>query len=514
MRLELETPVSFQDEIVPKGTQLAGWAALVHALGLQVPVRQPSCVSEKYIGGSQREEGGFRVFDKRYQPGDQFSDHLAFALRHENIDLLILKRAFEAESKADLEEYVRSTPSGTQTRRAWFFYELLTGQTLDIEDAPNVTAVDALDAKTYFTGKAKLSRRHKVRDNLLGSGDWCPVIRRTKQLEAFAALGLAEHAAETVGRTGQHLVTRAASFLLLADSRASFEIEGERAPRNRLARWGRAVLQAGKNELTLDEIIRLHSVLIEDKRFIFPGLRPDGVFLGERDHIGEPLPEFIGARPQDLEDLCAGMLTANNRMRDDGLDPILQAAATAFGFVYVHPFQDGNGRVHRCLIHHVLAERKYTPPGMVFPVSSVMLDRIDDYRRRLQAHSAPLIDYIEWRPTPERNVEVLNDTADLYRYFDCTQAAEFLYACVQRTVEHDLPKEIDYLRRHDEAMARIMEMIDMPDRLAQNLILFIRQNDGTLSKRKREKDFSALTDEEVQGLENIVHEAFDAGHNP
>jgi hypothetical protein len=509
MLLKLKTPVSFQDAIVPKGTQLAGWAALVQVLGLQTPVRRPSCVSEKHIGGSQREQDGFRIFDKRYQPGDRFTDHLAFALRHENIDLMILKRAFEVESKADLEEYVRSTPSGTQTRRAWFFYELLTGQMLDIEDTPNVTAVDALDAKTYFTGKAKLSRRHKVRDNLLGSGTWCPVIRRTKQLEAFAALGLAERAAETVGRTGQHLATRAASFLLLADSRASFEIEGERPPRNRLERWGKAVLQAGKNELTLEEIVRLHSVLIKDTRFVFPGLRPDGVFLGERDHVGNPLPEFIGARPEDLEELCEGMLIANNRMRDDGLDPILQAAATAFGFIYVHPFQDGNGRVHRCLIHHVLAARRYTPPGMVFPVSSVMLDRIDDYRKTLQTHSAPLMDFTEWRPTAEHNVEVLNDTADLYRYFDCTQAAEFLYACVQRTVEHDLPREIDYLRRLGEAMTRIMEMIEMPDRLAQNLILFIRQNEGTLSNRKREKEFSDLTDGEVQGLEKIIHEAFD-----
>lgn len=116
---------------------------------------------------------------------------------------------------------------------------------------------------------------------------------------------------------------------------------------------------------------------------------------------------------------------------------------------------------------------------------------------------------IEWRPTPEQNVEVLHDTADLYRYFDCTEAAGFLYACVRRTVEHDLPKEIDYLRRHDEAMARIMEMIDMPDRLAQNLILFIRQNDGALSKREREKDFPALTDDEVQGLENMIQDVFE-----
>ena len=509
MRLDLKPPFSFQDQTVPKGTQLAGWAALVQALGLQAPVRQPSCISEQHIRGSQREQDRWRVFDKRYQPGDRFADHLAFALRHENIDLLILKRAFESVPKAVLEEYVRSTPTGTQTRRAWFFYEMLTDQALDLEDAPTVSAIDALDTRAYFTGKAKLSRRHRVRDNLLGNGDWCPVIRKTKQLEAFAALGLAERAAETIGRSGQHLVTRAASFLLLADSRASFEIEGERAPRNRLERWGRAVLQAGKNQLTLEEIVRLHSVLIEDTRFVFPGLRPDGVFLGERDHLGDPLPEFIGARPQDLESLCAGMLAANNRMRDDGLDPILQAAATAFGFIYIHPFQDGNGRVHRCLVHHVLAERKYTPKGLVFPLSSVMLDRIDDYRTTLQAHSAPLMDLIEWRPTADRNVEVLNDTADLYRYFDCTQAAEFLYACVQRTVVHDLPKEIDYLRRHDEAMARIMDMVEMPDRLAQNLVLFIRQNEGTLSNRKRKTEFSTLTDNEVRGLEHIVQDAFE-----
>lgn len=93
------------------------------------------------------------------------------------------------------------------------------------------------------------------------------------------------------------------------------------------------------------------------------GLRPDGVFLGDRDHEGDPLPEFIGARPQDLQPLVQGIIAANERMREGELDSVLQAAATTFGFVYIHPFQDGNGRLHRCLIHHVLAERKFTPPG-------------------------------------------------------------------------------------------------------------------------------------------------------
>jgi len=508
MRLAPTPFAVFQEKTIPDGTRLAGWAALVQALALPGPVRRPSCVSEQHVRGSHREEGAWTVFDKRYWPGDTFADHLTFALRHEDIDLLILKRVFEAVPQAEVEAIVRAAPTGIPARRVWYLYEILTGRTLDVDDAPGAAAIDLLDSEAYFTGKPRLSKRHRVRDNLLGTGRFCPVIRRTKALTEFLALDLAAKARETMGRTGAHLVARAASFMLLADSRASFEIEGERPPRNRLERWGRAVLQAGKNRLTLGEIIRLQRLLIEDTRFVRSGLRPDGVFLGERDDNGDPLPEFIGARPDNLDDLMGALLEANDRMRDDGIDPVLKAAATAFGFVYVHPFQDGNGRMHRCLIHHVLAERKFTPPGMVFPVSSVMLDRIDDYGATLQAHSGPLMPFIEWRSTPERNVEVLNETADLYRYFDCTEAAEFLYACVRRTVEQDLPREIDYLRRHDEAIRRIMDAVEMPDRVAENLVMFIRQNNGILSKNRREGEFKKLRDEEVTLIEGVVNDEF------
>jgi hypothetical protein len=104
---------------------------------------------------------------------------------------------------------------------------------------------------------------------------------------------------------------------------------------------------------------------------------------------------------------------------------------------------------------------------------------------------------------------VLNATADLYRYFDATEAAAFLYACVSRTVEQDLPREIEYLRRHDEAIRRIMDAVEMPDRVAEDLVIFIRQNKGTLSKRRREGEFKQLRDEEVSSLERIVRDAFE-----
>jgi hypothetical protein len=217
--------------------------------------------------------------------------------------------------QAAVENMIRAAPPGNLARRAWYFYEIMTGRSLDIENAPGAAAIELLEPDLYFTGKPRLSKRHRVRDNLLGIGRFCPVIRRTKALTEFLELDLAANARETVGRTSAYLVARAASFMLLADSRASFEIEGERPPRNRLERWGRAVLQAGKNRLTLEEIIRLQRVLIEDNRFIHAGLRPDSVFLGERDHHGDPLPEFIGARPEDLADLGPGAQGSGHCLR-------------------------------------------------------------------------------------------------------------------------------------------------------------------------------------------------------
>ena len=140
-----------------------------------------------------------------------------------------------------------------------------------------------------------------------------------------------------------------------------------------------------------------------------------------------------------------------------------------------------------------------------------MLDRIDDYRHALHGHFGTLMGCIDWHPTADRNVEVINDTADLYRYFDCTDEAEFLSACVARTVEHDLPEEIEYLRLHGEALRRITEMVEMPDRLARDLIMFIRHNDGTLPKRRREKEFVALTDEETAQIEAFCKDVFSDG---
>src|SRR5690606_2915922 len=110
------------------------------------------------------------------------ADHLLFFLKHEPLDLLVLRRILEALPVQAIKAMVLASPASAPVRRVWFLYETLTGRRLDVDDAPRVPAVDALDTKAYFTGKPRLSRRHRVRDNLLGVGRFSPVIRRTPAL--------------------------------------------------------------------------------------------------------------------------------------------------------------------------------------------------------------------------------------------------------------------------------------------------------------------------------------------
>ena len=178
MKLQKPQPATFQEQTVPKGARLAGAAALIHELGVAAPVRRPSCVAERHVRDSRRADGAWMVFDKRYWPGDDTGSHIEFFLKHEHADLLALKRIFDALPTAALEATVSAAPTATHVRRAWFLYEALTGRTLHVDDAPRVPAIDLLDPKAYFTGKPRLSKRHRVRDNLLGTARYSPTMAR------------------------------------------------------------------------------------------------------------------------------------------------------------------------------------------------------------------------------------------------------------------------------------------------------------------------------------------------
>lgn len=496
----------FHERALPETATPAGYAALIDAFGLRVPLpRKLSATGEHH---RIRQHAGWRILTPRHAPSPDLEGHLTFALKYEGLDLAILKRLFAVLAPVEIESVVRSKPTGSYARRIWFLYEWLLRRRLDLPDAARGNYEPVLDPEQQWCTRGENSLRHRVRNNLPGTPDFCPLVFRTPALEEFVAMDLAVRARQAVARVPKDVMARAAAFLLLQDSLSSYAIEGERPPHNRIQRWGRAIGEAGKRPIELDELLRLQALVIGDARFVRLGLREEGGFVGEHDRESRtPIPDHISARPEDLRALIDG-LVAFDRGASRGIDAVIAAAVLAFGFVYVHPFVDGNGRIHRYLIHHVLAQRGFSPTGIVFPVSAAILERFADYRAVLEDYSQRLLPAIEWRPTTDGNVAVQNDTGDFYRFFDATPHAEFLYSCVRKTIAEDLPRETEFLAAYDRFRGRIDGFVDMPSRTVDLLFRFLRQNGGRLSKRAREQEFSPLTDGEVAEVEEAYRAAF------
>ena len=457
-------------------------------------------------------DGGWQILSPPYAPRPSLAGHLTFALKHEGLDLAVLKRLFVACGPEPIEALVKATPTGAYARRIWFLYEWLTGRRLGLPNADRGAYPLVVDPNRQYAAAAVYSPRHRVKNNLPGTPYFCPLVSRTERLEHSIGLNLRSGAHAVAAAVPADVLARAAAFLLLSDSRASFAIEGERPSHDRIRRWGHAIGQAGKQPLDVEELCRLQRVVIGDDRFVPLGLRKEGGFVGERDReTRQPIPSHVSAKPEDLRQLVDGLIAFDRKAARD-LDPVVAAAILAFGFVYIHPFEDGNGRVHRYLIHHVLAERDFNPPGVMFPISAAILGRIVEYRTTLEDYSQRLLPIVDWRPTERGNVAVRNDTADFYRFFDATPHAEFLYGCVQHTIEHDLPNEARYLQRYDAFSRGVDLIVDMPERLTNLLFRFLRQNGGTLSGRGRTREFARLTDDEVAQVEALYREVVREGN--
>lgn len=486
---------------------MVGYAALIQDYQLSVVPPDTLCATgQKH---KLYEDGRWRIFGPRYRPENTLQGHLTFALKYEGIDLMLLKALFEKVPANTIAELIKSQPTGAYSRRIWFLYEWLRVERLDIEDATQGNFVHLINEKLQYPGRSRDSHRHRVRNNLPGTRDFCPLIRRTEKLDHYIAQDLSQKAKDQLGKTHADLVSRAAAFLLLKDSKASYSIEGEKPAHNRIERWGKIIGQAGQRPISIDELERLQNIVIPDHRFILPGIRVEGGFVGEHDRAtGMPLPVHISAKPGDLVPLLEGLIKTYDELMEADFDAILMATLIGFGFVFIHPFEDGNGRIHRYLFHHVLADKSFVSKGLFFPLSAVMLDRIQDYKSILEHYSQPRLELIEWRPTDKNNVEVLNETLDLYRFFDATKQAEFLFECVAETIHTTLPEEIRFLTCYDNLNNFITNYIDMPDKTIDLLIRFLNQNKGTLSRRAKEKEFSLLSKKEIETIENKYAEFF------
>ncbi len=492
-------------------TRPAGYTALLNRYGIPAVLNwHRSVVSE---GGTRRTDATVddvvETYPAAYWPGERSTDHLEFALKYDGLNLALLAAILPAVGAQELAAYIASKPHGKYARRIWYFYEMLTGEALPLPDLSQGNYVDLLEREEHYTcERAEPIRRQRINNNLLGETHYCPMVRKTKTIAAYMTKDLSARCKTLISSYSPELLRRAMSYLYTKETKSSFEIENIKPDANRTERFIALLRVAMEEDMcTKARLIDLQNQIV-DPRFKDADYRASQNYVGETVSTGRERVHYVCPRPEHVAGLMGGIIAAHGRMERGAVHPVVHAAITGYGFVFVHPFEDGNGRIHRLLIHNILSRRGFAPEGVIFPVSAVMLKTAPAYDASLEAFSRPLLGLVEYSLDDQGRMTVHNDAGVWYRYPDMTTQVESLFRFVEQTIETELVEELAFLAAYDDTKRAAQSIVDMPDRDIDLFIRFCLQNGGKLSEKKRESHFRRLTDDEIQRLERAVADGY------
>lgn len=469
-----------------------------------------------YIGPRDRietHEGGDtdETFGPKYEPklSDPLS-HIEFSLKYDDLNLDFLQAVFEKIAPEDVANYIAEKSSGKYARYIGFFYEFLTGKIVQLIKPITGNYVDLLDSEKYITGKSIKNVRWHINENLLGNKDFCPIIRKTKTLQTLLKSDVKKQIEQLTKDYPPDIFYRATNYLYTKETRSSYEIEKEKPSPERVQRFVAILTKAGEQSggvlLSEDNLTKLQNAIV-DPRFAAAGYRNFQNYIGQSLPNYQELIHYVCPPPDYLAAIMHGLTYSIEKT--EGVPPVIRAAIIAFGFVFAHPFEDGNGRLHRFLIHDMLTRDGIVSPGLIIPVSAHMLSNIKEYDKALEAYSVPLMQRISYNKTPKEELVVTNpkEVEGYFRYPDLTPQSIYLAQIIEATIKDDMTDELEFLLHYDEVKKELQAIVDMPDKDTDLMIAFLHQNKGVLANRKR-KQFDKLTDEEIVAMEIVFRNVF------
>lgn len=432
--------------------------------------------------------------------------HLEFALRREGVDLAVIEAALRHIAPGEIIQRLQSNPNGEYIRRIAFLWEWFNGE--ELQAGVNVAGryVDLFPPDQYVT--AANPTRHpgyRVSNNALGNRHFCPVVTRA----GYAGPGQFESLMEQVANlyadsraTGYY--DRAVQYLYLSETRSNFAIERETPSASKEERFVQILRHAADlAQLDEEQLVAIQNEAVRDVYSREASYRTRQNWL--ESHTGRIT--FLPHPAEGLRETMAGWEAFVNDTHR-GIDPLVKAACASFGFVYLHPFMDGNGRLHRFIIHHVLARSGMIPADLVIPVSAVIMKHIPEYHEVLTGFSEPVTRLWDYRRHDE-GPEILQSPGPVpYRYFQADREVAFLERMIERAINQEIPEELHFLRGYDNAFSQIDAEFDLPQKDIALLIRLVQDNGGKLSKTKRSR-FDWLPGEVLDRIEAIVNLAFE-----
>ena len=488
-----------------------GYNALISRYGLIcVEDRTSSFIANRrsVVDRTERADGSVVVhYPGKYDFEDTLSGHLEFCLKYEGVNLSVIAALFEQRGADELQAWLDGKPGSRYARVCGHLYEWLTGKTLRYKLPAGTDAVPVIDEKYYFAAPAQRNKRFAILHNLPGTPAFCPLVRRTPVLETWIKKDLGAKIAQVLASLEPELLERAVNYLYLAETSSSFAIEKEIPDSQRAERFRRLLERAGE-DVQLEE-----QTFVEWQNAVVPSQRGEFSYRQKQNWLSRSgrsarVADFIPPAPADVPAMLEGVVKIGELVKSKTYPTVLAAACAAFGFVFVHPFLDGNGRLHRFLLHHLLRLGGFTPAGAVVPVSAAMERDIARYAAVLKHYSAPRTAMLDYRLDSDADfIEVKKQPPCLYAFFDATELCEFTFACLERAIDQDLADELAYLRAYDGAHRSLTRWLDAPQPELEKLIRYIAQNDGHISKNKRGQ-FPLIGDEDIARAEAQVSEAF------
>ena len=434
-------------------------------------------------------------------------DHLLFALKHEGVNMQILAQALKRIDPADLLAAIRSASGGIYIRKACYLWEQFTGGKL--EDLPAITgaSTDLFDPKRYVTGASQRSARWRVNFNGIGTPRYCATVERTEQIEAALNEDLLNRVNEYLGRLNPGILDRTLQWAYLSETQDSFAIEREAPSEDRAHSFVRLLQQAhDRRPLTEDYLAELQSATISnpyDKAYAF---RSEQNWLGSSG-TGATGVTYIPP-PPDLARELMGELMAYANDAGKEVDPIVAASVISFGFVFLHPFMDGNGRLSRFLFHQTLCQSGRLADGLVLPVSVAIKKHEADYLHALQDYSKQARQRwrVIWLDAEKYDFKFTADDS-IYRYWDATPAVEFGLRMAEEALELVLKQEIEFIDRYDRIWKVVNERYDVRSSDLSQLIVMCLKNNNIVSKKRRDKFGPRVPEAVFNLIESMAQEA-------
>jgi Fic family protein len=133
-------------------------------------------------------------------------------------------------------------------------------------------------------------------------------------------------------------------------------------------------IREAKEELSLQLLLNLHKMCFSGTKHFAGRLRNVEVVVtnsrGQIVHQGMPAKELNNA----LEEMVKWYKKNKGKFK-----PLVLAAILHNQFEYVHPFQDGNGRVGRLLLNFILLKNKYPPINILLEDRSEYYAALSEY---------------------------------------------------------------------------------------------------------------------------------------